>query len=86
MSKPFAPFANEADALDLDDDFHLDNHEDRVSLYGSLDLTEDKQGLALAKALKAVVDATVAALEREKALPDRVAPPDAPATVKNPFA
>jgi hypothetical protein len=55
-------------------------------LYGGLDLTRDKQGLAHARELKALLDRVVRALEAEKDLPDRVAPPVAAKEVENPFA
>lgn len=77
MPSPITPFADEADSLSVDD-LTIENRTDRVSLYGSVALTKDKEGLKRARALKAVVDAVVAALEREKGLPDMVAtkPPD----------
>lgn len=55
-------------------------------MYGSLDLTRDKQGLAHARVLKALLDQAVQLLEADKALPDAVPPPAAARTVKNPFA
>ena len=63
----------------------MENRTDRVTLYGSLDLTRDKQGLAHARKLKALLDEVVQALEAAEELPDRVAAPEAPETVKNPF-
>lgn len=83
MPSPITPFADEADSLQIDD-LTVENRSDRVSLYGSVALTKDKAGLTHARALKAVVDAVVTALEAEKTLPDMVAtkPPD---QVPNPF-
>lgn len=79
---PFVPFANEADALTIGD-LHVENREDRVSIYGSLDLTRDKAGLAHARALKTILDDVVEALQREE-LPDTIA--DTPdRDVTNPF-
>ena len=63
----------------------MENRTDRVTLYGSLDLTRDKQGLAHARKLKALLDEVVQALEAAEDLPDRVAAPEEPETVKNPF-
>lgn len=77
------PYQNEADSLAIDD-LTIENRTDRISVYGSVELTRDKTGLAHAKALKAVLDAVVAALEQEKSLPDHI--PVKPAEkVKNPF-
>jgi hypothetical protein len=83
--KTIKPFANESESLGIGD-LTIENRTDRVSVYGSLDLTRDKKGLEHARALRALLDSVVGALEAEKALPDKVAPPEAPETVKNPFA
>ncbi len=63
----------------------LENGRDRIAIYGNLELTKDKAGLALAKALLAFMQAAVKALEAEGSLPDAVAPPAKPGTVRNPF-
>ncbi|KAA0677302.1 hypothetical protein [Azospirillum brasilense] len=83
MPSPITPFVDEAESLQIDD-LTVENQTDRVSLYGSLALTRDKQGLARARELKALVDSVVAALEYDETLPDAVAtkPPD---QVPNPF-
>lgn len=82
--KTMMPFANESDSLGLGD-LTIENGTDRVSIYGSIDLTRDKQGLRDARTLKALLDKVVATLEGDKHLPDKVAPPDEPDDVKNPF-
>jgi len=82
--KTFYPFANDSDALTLGE-FTIENGTDKLSLHGSLDLTRDKAGLQQARVLRAILDATVKALETDKALPDRITPPNAPQQVKNPF-
>jgi len=82
--KTITPFANDSEAMSLGD-FTIENGTDQVSLYGSLDLTRDKAGLKQAHALKAVVDAVVAALEAERNLPELISPPEKPKQVKNPF-
>jgi hypothetical protein len=79
------PFANESESIGIGE-LTVENRTDRVSLYGSLDLTRAKTGLEHARALRALLDTVVGALEAEKALPDTVAPPEPPETVKNPFA
>lgn len=76
------PFQDEAASIMIDD-LTIENRLDRIELYGSLQITRDKAGLKLAKELKELIDATVAALQAEK-LPDHIAiqPPD---EVDNPF-
>ena len=80
----FKPYANESDVLTVGS-LTIENREDRLSLHGDVELTKDQKGLALAKALKAVVDASVKALEADKALPE-VVETVKPTNVKNPFA
>lgn len=80
------PFADEATALQIGG-LMVENRLDRVSLYGSLDLTRDRAGLARARALLALVQSVVAALEREgEALPEAVKVGTGTDSVKNPFA
>ena len=80
----FKPYANESDVLTLGN-LAIKNRVDRVTLHGDVVLTRDRKGLALAKELKAVIDAIVKSLEAEKALPDRVEAVK-PRSVMNPFA
>ena len=79
----FAPYANESDALTIGN-LAIENRVDRVSLSGDMELTKDKAGLVLAKQLQAVINATVKALEADKALPDAIQTLK-PRSVKNPF-
>jgi hypothetical protein len=79
------PYANERDSLGIGD-LTVENRTDQVSIYGSIDLTRDKEGLRHARALRALMDAVITALESEKDLPDKIAPPEQPEEVKNPFA
>lgn len=76
------PFQNEEESITIGE-LTVENRFDRIELYGSLQLTKDQAGLALAKELKALVDKTVKAMQAEK-LPDHiaVAPTD---KVENPF-
>lgn len=76
------PFQNEEDSIVISD-LTVENRFDRIELYGSLAITKDKAGLAIAQELKTLIDDTVAALQAEH-LPDRVpiAPTD---TIDNPF-
>lgn len=81
--KPFTPFANEADVLEIGN-LMLENRLDRITISGDVDLTADKAGLALARRLHAQLAAVVDALEARE-LPERLPPPDIQ-TVDNPFA
>jgi len=64
----------------------IENGRDKLSLYGSLDITRDGAGLERARALKALADAVVAALEADEG-PADAAPPTRPTRrVRNPFA
>jgi hypothetical protein len=76
------PYANEADSITIGE-LTVENRMDRLEIYGSLQLTRDKEGLVLARELKLLVDAALEVLESED-LPDRIAidPPD---EVDNPF-
>jgi hypothetical protein len=84
MKKTISPFTNESESLTIGD-LTIENRTDRISIYGSIDLTRDKAGLEHAQMLKAVLDKVVQALETEKSLPDKIAPPDTPTEVANPF-
>lgn len=77
------PFANEADAVEIGD-LTIENRLDQVAIYGDIQLTRDKRGLEQAKALQAVLNAVVEALENDKDLPDEIGfkPAD---EVDNPF-
>jgi hypothetical protein len=84
MKKTISPFANDSESLGISD-LTIENRTDRISIYGSTDLTRDKVGLEHARMLKAVLDKVVQALETEKNLPDKIASPDMPDEVANPF-
>lgn len=77
-----SPFRNESEVVQING-LTVENRLDRVSIYGSIDLTLDKLGLEKALNLLEIVKATVEALEAEK-LPEAVVT-DKPETVKNPF-
>ena len=79
----FEPYADESTVLDIGN-LAIENRVDRLTLHGDVELTRDRKGFALAKELKAVIDATVKALEAEKALPE-VVETVKPQNVKNPF-
>ena len=84
MKKTISPFTSESESLGIGD-LTIENRTDRISIYGTIDLTRDKAGLEHARMLKAVLDQVVQVLETEKNLPDKIAPPDTPDEVANPF-
>ena len=76
------PFKNESESLQIGE-LTVENRLDRVSLFGSIDITRDKAGLTIARQLKEILDLTLAELEKSE-LPEKIAL--APAeTVDNPF-
>jgi hypothetical protein len=83
-------FKNESEVMILkgqNHDLNIENRLDRVSLYGSVDITHDQAGLADALRLKGVLDGMVSALAEEQlngVLPDKVMPV-AGDKVGNPF-
>ncbi|NPD66267.1 hypothetical protein HN018_23735 (plasmid) [Lichenicola cladoniae] len=79
------PYADDAVSISVGK-LTIENGSDRIALYGSLDLSRDQQGLAHAKALKAVLDRVVQTLEAQKDLPQAIPPPETPKVVANPFA
>jgi hypothetical protein len=81
--KPFMAFQNESDTLTIGSDLTVENRLDRISLYGSLELTKDKEGLAYAYALKRVIESAIEAL-KGKDLPDHIEV-IASESVENPF-
>ncbi len=78
------PFADDAALVSIAE-LTIENGTERIALYGSLDITRDKVGLARARALKAVVDQAVQHLEAEKDLPASVPPASPGKPVANPF-
>lgn len=79
----FDAFQNEADSLVIDE-LTIENRLDRISLYGSVQITRDQAGLRHARDLRALLDAVLVVLEGET-LPEHIAivPPD---ETDNPFA
>ena len=78
----FKPYENESQTLSIGD-LNVENRIDRVSLFGSLDVTKDKQGLTYALELKQLLDSIVCELQSAD-LPDTLVI-EAPEIVKNPF-
>jgi hypothetical protein len=71
-------FQNESEVMIIkgqNHDLNIENRLDRVSLYGSVDITRDQVGLEQALRLKGVVDGMVAVLEgeeRQGVLPENI--------------
>jgi len=83
VSAQLKVFQNESEVLQLGK-LTIENRTDRVTIYGSLDVTRDKAGLQAANDLKAVVDSIVAFLGRQD-LPEKIVLA-VPKEKKNPFA
>ena len=77
-----SPFKNESECLQIGG-ITIENRLDRIAIFGSLDITRDKEGLKSAKALKAIFDLTLAELE-SSVLPDKITLAETD-TVENPF-
>ena len=78
------PFADDAASMAIGK-LTVENGTDQVSVYGNLDITRDKGGLANARVLKSLLDQIVQRLTAEKNLPETVAPNHPPKMVRNPF-
>lgn len=84
----FKAFENDSQVLAIQGDaFTIENDPQRITLQGQLEIARDREGLKAALALKGAVDAIVAALQADKALPEKLddAPPAATGSVENPF-
>ena len=79
----FKAFGNESQSLTIAR-MTIENRLDRVSIFGDLDITKDKAGLALALIVKTVIDSAVAELQAQKDLPDKLPAPTL-TIVDNPF-
>lgn len=78
----FRPYANESDEQEIVN-LKIENRLDHISLYGDLDITRDKEGLANARSLKQLLDRIVSTLESAQ-LPEKL-PAPVIKKVKNPF-
>ena len=79
-------FQNESEARTINE-LNIENRLDRVSIHGSIDITHDVEGLALAVQLKEMLDGMVAVLSAEQAageLPEKITLA-ATDEVENPF-
>ena len=85
MKKPeLHPYANYSECLEFGG-LTVENRTDRISIFGSIDLTLDKVGLGHARRLKAILDVTIARMEDESDLPEKIIIVESD-TVDNPFA
>lgn len=71
MNKGFMAYENETDSFNIGD-MTLENRLDRISIYGSLDITKDKEGLEKALKFKRIIDASIDALKKDKNLPEQI--------------
>ena len=78
------PFADDSASIGCGG-LTIENGKERIAVYGNLDVTRDKAGLALVKELQAILEAMAQAMEGQGDLPDAVPPPPKPGAVKNPF-
>jgi len=83
MTTAFMAYENETDSFTIGA-MTVENRLDRISIYGSLDITKDKAGLEYALKLKRIVDSSIDALRRDKNLPEHIAVMGTD-TVENPF-
>lgn len=79
----FLPYQNETETY-LINDLTVENRLDRISIYGSVDITKDKAGLEHALILKRLLDATIDELKRNRNLPEHIEIKPAE-SVENPF-
>ena len=66
------------------DGLTIENRTTHISVYGDIQLTRDKAGLADARQLRDLFNDIVSALESDPALPEKIASAET-VTVKNPF-
>ena len=66
------------------DGLSIENRTTHISIYGSIQLTRDKAGLANARQLRDLFNDIVRALESDPALPEKIVSSKT-VTVKNPF-
>ncbi len=78
----FKAFENGTESHSIHD-LTLENDVDRINIYGNLQITKDKIGLAAAKALQAALNDIVQQLEASE-LPEKLEREDAD-EIENPF-
>jgi len=76
------PFANESVSISLSD-LTIENRLDRVSIYGNIEITLDREGLVNAEMLKSLLDDILGKMQA-KDLPDKIITTETGTTI-NPF-
>lgn len=79
----FKAFSDSSSSYTLDN-LTFENQGDRLSIYGSLQITEDQQGLAFAQQLADILQQTIKYLEQQD-LPEQITSPEDPEEMTNPF-
>lgn len=79
----FKPFQQGTESHSIHD-LTLENDQDRINIYGNLQIGKDQAGLAAAKALQAYFNDIVSVLEQEKDLPEQLSTASE-TEVENPF-
>ena len=79
----FSAFKDDTASVDIGD-LTFENNDQRVAIFGSINIGRDQQGLAQAKQLQAIINDMVSYLEQQD-LPEQIETFTAK-IVKNPFA
>ncbi|WP_174493907.1 hypothetical protein [Acinetobacter sp. Marseille-Q1623] len=79
----FKAFENGTESHSIHD-LTLENQEDRINIYGNLQISKDQEGLQAAKILQAYLNDIVKALEQETDLPAKIST-EIEGEVENPF-
>lgn len=83
-SVPFMAFQNESDIFEVGG-LTVENRLDRISIYGSLDITKDREGLQRALMLKRLIDGVIDEMKRDRPLLEKIVIAEGE-TVENPFS
>lgn len=67
----FKAFADTTASFAIDN-LTFENNDDRVSIYGSINIGRDQQGLTQAKELQVIINGLVAYLEQQQDLPQQI--------------
>lgn len=81
---PFKAFADDVSQT-MVDELTVENQGNRVSIYGSMQITLDQIGLTHARQLQDILRDAISYLEQQTELPDQLAAPEAAEEVDNPF-
>ncbi|MBS1028688.1 MULTISPECIES: hypothetical protein [Gluconobacter] len=80
----FIPFLDAGESVQIDD-LTIENGEERIAVYGRLEIRRDRIGLQDIQALKAQVDAIARELEGSAHLPERVRSAQQMSVMPSPF-